>query len=212
MEAASDKHPKAFFDIESRKSFLEQAEGSGILVKPGYVLTNYHVVHNAQRLRVTFANGLTVMAQPDDVVSDKLTDLAVIRIPVDTKPDAGRFEIVTEFADSDKEVHVGDWALAVGSPFGLKQTVTAGIISAKGRVELRLLDFVELLQTDAAISRQLRRAARDDQLGRVIGINVAIASRTGINQGVGFAIQQYGTRNLRQAGRTRRVVRGFSAS
>ena len=94
---------------------------------------------------------------------------------------------MAEFADSDKDVHVGDWTLAVGSPLGLRQTVTQGVISAKGRL-LHMLDLVELLQTDAAINPGNSGGPLFDQLGRVVGINVAIASDNGGNQGIGFAI------------------------
>jgi S1-C subfamily serine protease len=91
------------------------------------------------------------------------------------------------FADSEKDVQVGDWALAVGSPLGLRQTVTHGVISAKGRL-LGMLDLVELLQTDAAMNPGNSGGPLFDQQGRVVGINVAIVSDNGGNQGLGFAI------------------------
>jgi serine protease Do len=84
-------------------------------------------------------------------------------------------------------VHVGDWAIAIGSPLGLKQTVTQGVVSAKGRL-LPMLDLVELLQTDAAINPGNSGGPLFDQHGRIMGINVAIASDNGGNQGIGFAI------------------------
>ena len=96
--------------------------------------------------------------------------------------------MIAEFADSDKEVEVGDWVLAAGSPFGLRQSITAGIISAKGRVNLGILDQVELLQTDAAINPGNSGGPLFDQRGRVVGISFAIASDNGRNEGVGFAI------------------------
>jgi serine protease Do len=121
-------------------------------------------------------------------VRDAMTDLAVIRLPSDLP--AGLKEEAQQsavFADSDKDVQVGDWALAIGSPLGLKQTVTQGVISAKGRL-LHMLDMVELLQTDAAINPGNSGGPLFDQFGRVAGINVAIASDNGLNQGIGFAI------------------------
>jgi S1-C subfamily serine protease len=180
---------RTFYDFDSNRHYQERAEGSGILVKPGYVLTNEHVVHNAELLRITFASGRSVMADPAKVSADKMTDLAVIRLPEDSsialKED---YAAEAQFADSDKDVQVGDWVLAAGSPFGLKQTITAGIISAKGRVELGILDQVELIQTDAAVNPGNSGGPLFDQLGRVIGINVAIASPTGVNGGIAFAI------------------------
>src|SRR5262249_35225743 len=153
---------------------------------------------NAERLRVTFANGGSVFARPEHVVGDQLTDLAVIHLPGDAKTETERFEVATQFADSDKEVHVGDWALAMGSPFGLKQTMTVGIVSAKGRLELGILDYVELLQTDAAINPGNSGGPLFDQRGRVIGINVAIASRpdSRLGIGVGFAIPSNTVREI----------------
>src|SRR5439155_20385879 len=110
---------------------------------------------------------------------------------------AGREDLnaSAEFADSDKDVHVGDWALAIGSPLGLRQTVTQGVISAKGRV-LGMLDLVELLQTDAAINPGNSGGPLFDQYGRVVGINVAIASDNGGNQGIGFAIPSNTARRI----------------
>jgi len=122
------------------------------------------------------------------VVSDALTDLAVIRLPKDL-PEGLKEETnaSADFADSDKDVQVGDWALAIGSPLGLRQTVTHGVISAKGRL-LGMPDLVELLQTDAAMNPGNSGGPLFDQQGRVIGINVAIVTDNGGNQGLGFAI------------------------
>lgn len=179
---------KLFFDPEKDKHYVQMGVGSALLVKPGFLLTNHHVIANAQRIRLTFASGRSIGLEPGAVVSDAITDLAVIRLPKDL-PEALKAEIdtVAEFADSDKDVQVGDWALAAGSPLGLKQTVTQGVISAKGRL-LHMLDLVELLQTDAAINPGNSGGPLFDQLGRVVGINVAIASDNGGNQGIGFAI------------------------
>jgi serine protease Do len=124
------------------------------------------------------------------------TDLAVIKLP-DDLPAAMKEEMqtVAEFADSDKDVHVGEWVLAMGSPLGLRQTVTHGIISAKGRL-LSSLDLVELLQTDAAINPGNSGGPLFDELGRVVGINAMIASDTGLNQGIGFAIPSNTVRKI----------------
>jgi len=177
-----------FYDADKDMKYVQIGVGSGIVIKPGYVLTNHHVVKQAQRLRVTLASGQSIGVDPEDVVADEITDLAVIRLPANLPPAVREEANVTcEFADSDKDVHVGDWALAVGSPLGLRQTVTQGVISAKGRL-LGMLDLVELLQTDAAINPGNSGGPLFDQYGRVVGINVAIASDNGANQGIGFAI------------------------
>jgi serine protease Do len=172
-----------------------------LLVKPGYVLTNYHVVRNEQkankvRLRVTFANDDWVTLDPrQDVFTDALTDLAVLRLPENSDHTRRQLDFPVVFADSDKDVQVGDWALAVGSPLGLRQTVTAGIISAKGRL-LAQFDLTDMLQTDAAINPGNSGGPLFDQLGRVVGINTAIASETGHNEGIGFAIPSNSVREI----------------
>jgi serine protease Do len=208
--------PRIFYDYAKDRNYVEVGLGSGILVRPGSVLTNNHVVKGAQRLRVTFASGdsVPVEVKPWEenkrdwtVATDPLTDLAVIRLPSEKiKPP---FNVTAAFADSDKDVQVGDWALAVGSPLGLEQTVTAGIISYKGRV-LSNLDLVEVLQTDAAINPGNSGGPLFDQYGRVVGINVAIASKTGGNQGIGFAIPSNTAKDIFQQLADRgEVVRGY---
>ncbi len=176
------------YDPETDRRYLQHGIGSGVLLKPGVILTNYHVVRGAHRLRVVFASGQSIGLNVNAVSADDRTDLAVLRLPDNLadglKEDASHTAV---FADSDKDVHVGDWALAMGSPHGLRQTVTQGIISAKGRL-LPMLDLVELLQTDAAINPGNSGGPLFDQLGRVVGINVAIATDNGGNQGIGFAI------------------------
>ncbi|MCI0684439.1 MAG: trypsin-like peptidase domain-containing protein [Gemmataceae bacterium] len=185
-----------FYDADKDRHYVQLGVGSGLLVKPGHVLTNHHVIVNAQRLRLTFASGRSLGLEPSAAVSDAITDLAVIRLPADL-PAALKDEVntVAEFADSDKDVHVGDWTLAIGSPLNLRQTVTQGVISAKGRL-LHMLDLVELLQTDAAINPGNSGGPLFDQLGRVAGINVAIASDNGGNQGIGFAIPSNTTKKI----------------
>ncbi len=179
---------KAFVhDPETDRKLVQSGVGSGIILDNGHILTNHHVVKGAQRLRLTFASGQALIVNPDAVLADPITDLAVIKltnVPAKVQPD---LQVKAVFADSDKDVHVGDWALAAGSPLGLKQTVTQGVISAKGRL-LSMLDLVELLQTDAAINPGNSGGPLFDQLGRVAGINVAIASDNGASQGIGFAI------------------------
>jgi serine protease Do len=206
-----------FYDYNKNRMYEEVGVGSGILVKPGLVLTNNHVVHGAQRLRVTFASGNWVAVNvdsrqsdynPKTLATDPLTDLAVIRLPAG-KLHKNDMNYTATFADSDKDVQVGDWALAVGSPLGLEQTVTHGIISAKGRL-LSSLDMVEVLQTDAAINPGNSGGPLFNQYGQVVGINVAIASNNGRNQGIGFAIPSNTARDIfNQLAENGEVVRGF---
>jgi serine protease Do len=170
----------------------QQSLGSGmILDKGGYILTNYHVVMRdgedrpADRMRVLLQDDDdTAKGYPATVVGvDKLTDLAVIKV------DVGRSLATVQFGDSDS-MRVGDWVLAFGSPFGLNSTVTAGIVSAKGRdIEPgRDGEFKRFLQTDAAINPGNSGGPLVNLAGQVIGINTAIETGRGVSDGVGFAI------------------------
>jgi len=153
--------------------------GSGVVISPnGYILTNQHVVEAADEIQVALANGKTVPARV--VGSDPETDLAVLKI------DAGGLPAIT-FAEPDS-LKVGDWVLAVGNPFGVGQTVTAGIVSALGRTHLGINTFENFIQTDAAINPGNSGGALVDASGNLVGINSAIYSRTGGSQGIGFAI------------------------
>jgi serine protease Do len=153
--------------------------GSGVIVdKRGYVLTNNHVVAGADTLRVSLHDGREVEA--DVVGTDPKTDLAVIRIDVSGIQPAA-------LADSDG-LRVGQWVLAIGSPFGLRKSVTAGIVSAVGRGGMDITDNGDFIQTDAAINQGNSGGPLIDLHGRVVGINTAIASLTGGSNGVGFAI------------------------
>lgn len=212
----SGKKSTFLHDPDSNRDYLQISVGSGLIVKAGLVLTNYHVVKDAERLRVSFASGRSVSERSAAVAADPLTDLAVIRLSGKIAEGEGH----AEFADSDKDVHAGDWALAIGSPLGLKQTVTQGVISAKGRLlHIPSGDFptrpndqflIELLQTDAAINPGNSGGPLFDQLGRVVGINVAIASETGRNHGIGFAIPSNQARKIfEQLVEQGEVPRGF---
>jgi len=153
--------------------------GSGVIISPnGYILTNQHVVEAADEIQVALANGKTVPARV--VGSDPETDLALRKI------DAGGLPAIT-FAEPDS-LKVGDWVLAVGNPFGVGQTVTAGIVSALGRTHLGINTFENFIQTDAAINPGNSGGALVDASGNLVGINSAIYSRTGGSQGIGFAI------------------------
>ncbi len=156
--------------------------GSGVIVREdGYILTNNHVVEGAEEVMVELSDGRRVTGEV--VGSDPPTDLAVLKI------EATGLHPAT-LGDSEA-MHVGDWVLAVGSPFGLDQTVTAGIISGKNRVQGIIGDgqgFEDFLQTDAAINPGNSGGPLVNLHGEVIGINTAILSRSGASAGIGFAI------------------------
>ncbi|MHB1145506.1 MAG: Do family serine endopeptidase [Thiobacillus sp.] len=153
--------------------------GSGVIVSAnGYILTNQHVVEAADEIQVALADGRTLPARV--VGADPETDLAVLKIDADNLP-----AITFALADSLK---VGDWVLAVGNPFGVGQTVTAGIVSALGRTHLGINTFENFIQTDAAINPGNSGGALVDSAGNLVGVNSAIYSRTGGSQGIGFAI------------------------
>ncbi len=166
-----------------RERGARRGTGSGVIIDPqGYILTNNHVVTGADRIRVKLYDGTELMAKL--IGSDRETDLAVIKVESKAPLPAARL------GDSDK-VRVGDWVLAIGSPFGLDQTVTAGIISAKDR-EANVLSsrtpFQYFLQTDAAINRGNSGGPLVNLAGEVIGINTAIATGNGDYNGIGFAL------------------------
>src|SRR6267378_2118764 len=157
----------------------QQGLGSGVIVtKDGYILTNNHVVDGADEVKVAMTDGREFTAKV--IGRDPKSDIAVIKI------DAQDLPAIT-MADSDK-VEVGDIVLAVGNPFGIGQTVTTGIVSATGRSGAVGLDYEDFIQTDAAINPGNSGGALVDADGRLIGINTAILSRSGGNQGIGFAI------------------------
>jgi serine protease Do len=156
------------------------ASGTGFIVdKNGYIITNNHVVENAEKIRVKLHND-SMEYRARVIGSDVETDLAVIKI------DGKTFTPVT-IANSDT-VQVGDWAVAIGSPFGLAATVTAGIISAKGRDINPSRQFQHFLQTDAAINPGNSGGPLLNIKGEVIGVNTMIATNTGASAGVGFAL------------------------
>ncbi len=153
--------------------------GSGVIVtKDGYILTNNHVVANAEKLSVVVGDNKTYEAKI--IGTDPPTDVAVIKIDANNLPAA-------RLGDSD-EVKVGQWVIAVGNPFQLFHTVTHGIISAKGRSSVGLADYEDFFQTDASINPGNSGGALADMESNVIGINTAIASPSGGNVGIGFAI------------------------
>jgi serine protease Do len=187
---------------EQPRSQRATSLGSGVVVSPdGYILTNNHVVDGATDVKVSFYNKEEYPAKI--VGTDKYTDIAVLKIDktgLTTLP----------FADSS-HAEVGDVVLAIGEPFGLGQTVTMGIISAKGRAGLGIERYEDFIQTDAAINRGNSGGALIDTRGDLVGINTAILSgETGGNQGIGFAIPANLARNIMdQILKKGKVTRGY---
>jgi serine protease Do len=176
--ARSGQMPFPFpgFEDAPRK---QKGTGSGVLISPdGYILTNDHVAGNASKLQVKLADGREFKARL--VGADPETDLAVIKIEAQGLPYA-------KLGDSDK-LEQGEWVIALGSPFGLQQTMTAGIVSALGRDLGAAQQFTNFIQTDASINPGNSGGPLINMNGEVIGINSMIYSRSGGAEGVGFAI------------------------
>jgi Do/DeqQ family serine protease len=158
-----------------------QSLGSGVIVsKRGLILTSNHVVAGAQDIKVSLADGRELEAEL--VGADPKSDLALLRL----KGKLGTLEPMA-FGDSSK-LRLGDIVLAIGDPFGVGQTVTMGIVSAKGRANVGIVDYEDFIQTDAAINPGNSGGALINMRGELVGINTAILSRTGGYQGIGFAI------------------------
>lgn len=156
-----------------------EVQGSGFVIDTsGYIVTNNHVVANSTEIEVTFSDGKKLKAKL--IGRDEPTDVALLKV------EGGKLRAVT-FAD-DSRVRVGDWVVAVGNPFGLSGTATAGIVSARGRDEVGGTTYTDYLQIDAAINRGNSGGPTFDMSGRVIGMNTAIYSPSGASAGIGFAI------------------------
>ncbi len=165
-----------FFGDAPRREFKQQSLGSGFIISSdGYIFTNNHVVEHADKILVKLSDGREYEAKI--IGKDAKTDIALIKIkPNENLP-------VAEIGDSDK-LRVGDWVLAIGNPFGLEQTVTAGIVSAKGRV-IGAGPYDNFIQTDASINPGNSGGPLFNMEGKVIGINTAIVAQ---GQGIGFAL------------------------
>ncbi len=158
---------------------LETSLGSGVIIsEKGYILTNNHVIREADAIQVALRDGRGASATI--VGTDPETDLAVLKISLDNLPSITLSE--------GHELRIGDVVLAIGNPFGVGQTVTMGIVSATGRSQLGLNTFENFIQTDAAINPGNSGGALINATGQLVGINTAIFSRSGGSQGIGFAI------------------------
>src|SRR5262245_58722258 len=204
----SEQRFREFFGPEFFERFFRRrppreegrSTGSGVIVDAqGYILTNNHVVENAGEVEVRLSDDRKFKATI--VGRDPKTDLAVLK--VDT---AGTALPVAELGDSDK-LRVGQWAIAIGNPFGLDRTVTVGIISATGRTKVGVATYEAFIQTDASINPGNSGGPLLNLEGRVIGINTAIVSS---GQGIGFAIPINMVREvMNQLVSKGRVVRGW---
>ncbi|MBS0305108.1 MAG: trypsin-like peptidase domain-containing protein [Proteobacteria bacterium] len=191
---ADDPRFRFFFGDRALAPQRQIGIGSGVIVAPeGYLLTNHHVVDGALEIEVQLADGRQTQASL--VGSDAETDIAVLKIDLAPLP-------VLPMADSAR-LQVGDAVLAIGNPFDIGQTVTAGIVSALDRTQRGNSPFQSFIQTDAAINPGNSGGALVDASGALVGINTAIFSRTGGNLGIGFAVPVDTARDVMQA-----IVRG----
>jgi len=180
-EFFGDEFFRQFFGAPGgSRRFRQQGLGSGFIVHPnGFVVTNRHVINGADEIQVTLEGKKKYKARV--VYADPKTDVAIIKIDGNNFP-------VAKLGDS-QSLEVGDWVLAIGNPLGLMQTVTAGIVSAKGRSGLGILDVEDFIQTDAAINVGNSGGPLVNIDGQVVGMNTAIAAGGGRgNIGIGFAI------------------------
>lgn len=212
--AGTDVSPKGRGDSEDILDFFERqlprrpvySVGSGFIVdKSGLIVTNAHVVEGTTRITVKLDSGEEFPATI--VGADTATDIAVLKI--DTQRDLP----FLKFGDSDK-VEVGDWVLALGSPFGLNRTVTAGIVSTTRRETPNASPFQKFIQTDAAINRGNSGGPLVNMKGEVIGVNSQIATSTGDYNGIGFALPasdaQYVYDQIRESGAVKRGYIGIA--
>jgi serine protease Do len=190
-----------FYGDQLPEDYTQQGLGTGFIIdKEGHILTNNHVVEGADKITVTLSDKKEYEAKV--IGLDSKTDLALIKI-------AGAKDLVPlVLGDSDK-LEVGDWVVAIGNPFGLDNTVTAGIVSAKYRRSLGTADYEDYIQTDAAINQGNSGGPLMNTDGEVIGINSNIYSQTGGSVGIGFAIPSNMVKNLLPQLKKGKVVRGY---
>ncbi|MFQ5982019.1 MAG: Do family serine endopeptidase [Woeseiaceae bacterium] len=169
---------RRFFGIPDEREVA--SAGSGVIVdaKNGYILTNHHVVENAEKIQISLINEDSLDAEV--VGSDAATDIAVIKVDPENL-------VELPIGESD-DVEVGDFVIAIGNPFGLGHTVTSGIVSALGRTGISRNGLEDFIQTDAAINPGNSGGALVNMKGELVGINSAIISRSGGNVGIGFAV------------------------
>jgi serine protease Do len=199
-----DEFFRRFFRGRGRRAprqRVQRGQGSGVIVdRRGYILTNNHVVGQADKITVKLADKREFQAKL--IGADDRSDVAVIKVEAEKLP-------VAPTGDSGK-LEVGEWVIAIGNPFGLEQTVTAGVVSAKGRSRVVDIQYQDFIQTDAAINPGNSGGPMVDLDGRVVGINTAIFSRSGGYMGIGFAIPINMARKIMTSFiKHGRVVRGW---
>ena len=194
------EQPRQFRQIPRQQQRV-MGQGSGFIISPdGYILTNNHVVGDADKVTVKLEDGREFSAKT--VGTDPHSDVAVIKIDAKNLP-------VLSLGNSDA-LEVGEWVLAIGNPFGLSHTLTAGIVSAKGRSSLGLADYENFIQTDAAINPGNSGGPLVDLNGKAVGMNTAIFSQSGGYIGIGFAIPINMARAIKdQLIKTGKVTRGY---
>jgi serine protease Do len=190
-----------FYGDQMPRDYTQQGLGTGFIIeKEGYILTNNHVVEGADKITVTLSDKKEYSAKV--IGLDSKTDLALIKI------DGAKDLVPLALGDSDK-LEVGDWVVAIGNPFGLDNTVTAGIVSAKYRRSLGTASYEDYIQTDAAINQGNSGGPLMNTDGEVVGINSNIYSQTGGSIGIGFAIPSNMVKNLLPQLKKGKVVRGY---
>ncbi len=187
--------------FDRQRQHKQSGLGSGVIVdKNGYILTNNHVIKDADEIKVKLSDQREFKGKV--IGTDQKTDLAVIRVEATDLP-------AIKIADSDS-LKVGSTVLAVGNPFGLTQTVTSGIVSATGRANVGIADYEDFIQTDAAINPGNSGGALVNIRGELVGVNTAILSTTGGYQGIGFAIPSSMAKKVMDSLiKTGKVVRGW---
>jgi S1-C subfamily serine protease len=187
---------------------LREGAGSGVILsEDGYIVTNNHVINDAEKVKVVLNDKREFEAKV--IGTDETTDLALLKIDADKLP-------TVKFGNSEM-LKLGEWVLAVGNPFNLTSTVTAGIVSAKGRnigINQADMSIEAFIQTDAAVNPGNSGGALVNMNGELVGINTAIASQTGSYSGYSFAVPssivQKVVSDLKQYGRVQRAILGVS--
>ncbi|MFZ4394957.1 MAG: DegQ family serine endoprotease [Kiritimatiellia bacterium] len=183
------------------RGFMQVGQGSGFIVsKDGYILTNTHVIDDADKIRVRLNNGREYTAKR--IGADPRTEVAVIKIDGQDLP-------FVEIGEVSK-LETGDWVIAIGNPFGLAETLTVGVVSAKGRSNIGIADYEDFIQTDAAINPGNSGGPLLNIAGEVVGMNTAIFSRSGGYMGIGFAVPIDMAISVKeQLVKTGKVTRGY---